>query len=282
MRQGPNGRRPRGRPNRKQHGGPSRPNTFDSAGPEGRVRGNAHQVYEKYVTLARDAMSSGDRIMAEAFFQHAEHYFRIVNASTDPEPADRRPPPRAEGQGRDGNGRDAEGRDAYGRDQGRRPSNGQTGAGREAWAQGPEAATSGPPQSAAPDPRAEAANGGAKEERTETRRKAAPQTSQAPQTRSRDEDREGLDRVLGNEKPAPRRRPRRAPARAQQENADAPAAARPRQAETEQPYPAAQPLPEHRDDGEADAKQVQAGAKANGTETAAPGDSKSDSEPVGA
>ena len=89
MRQGPNGRRPRGRPNRKQHGGPPRPNTFDSNGPDGRIRGNAHQVFEKYIALARDALSSGDRVSAETYYQHAEHYFRIVNGSTDPEPDQR-------------------------------------------------------------------------------------------------------------------------------------------------------------------------------------------------
>lgn len=84
MRQGPNARRPRGRPNRKPHGGSPR-GSYDSNGPEGRVRGNAHQVYEKYVGLARDALSAGDRVQAETFFQHAEHYFRILNASTDPQ-----------------------------------------------------------------------------------------------------------------------------------------------------------------------------------------------------
>ena len=92
MRQGSNnGRRPRGRTNRKQHsGGPSRSHTFDSNGPDGRVRGNARQVYEKYLTLARDAQSSGDRIAAEAYFQHAEHYFRILSDSTDPHRPERR------------------------------------------------------------------------------------------------------------------------------------------------------------------------------------------------
>jgi hypothetical protein len=92
MRQGPTGRRPRGRPNRKQHGGPSRPHSFDSNGPEGRVRGNAHQVYEKYIGMAREAMSAGDRVAAETYYQHAEHYFRIINSSTDPQPDDRRQP----------------------------------------------------------------------------------------------------------------------------------------------------------------------------------------------
>ncbi|WP_282604177.1 DUF4167 domain-containing protein [Pelagibius sp. Alg239-R121] len=83
------GRRPRGRTNnRKQHsGGQHRSGTYDSNGPDGRIRGNASQVYEKYVGLARDATSSGDRIAAEAYYQHAEHYYRIVNDSTDPESA---------------------------------------------------------------------------------------------------------------------------------------------------------------------------------------------------
>ena len=92
MRQGSNsGRRPRGRTNRKQHGGgQSRTHTFDSNGPDGRVRGNARQVYEKYLTLARDASSAGDRIAAEAYYQHAEHYYRILSDSTDPQPGGRR------------------------------------------------------------------------------------------------------------------------------------------------------------------------------------------------
>ncbi len=86
MRQGPNARRLRGRTNRKHHGGGQRPNSYDSNGPEGRIRGNAHQVFEKYVALARDAVSAGDRISAETHYQHAEHYFRIMNSSTDPRP----------------------------------------------------------------------------------------------------------------------------------------------------------------------------------------------------
>ncbi len=99
MRQGSNGRRPRGRPHRKQHGGSPRHNSFDSNGPDGRVRGNAHQVYEKYVALARDALSSGDRISAETYYQHAEHYYRILNASTDPRPNGQGQPRRQGGNG---------------------------------------------------------------------------------------------------------------------------------------------------------------------------------------
>ena len=58
-----------------------RPNqTYDSNGPDIRIRGNAHQVLEKYLTMARDATSQGDRIAAENYYQHAEHYFRVINS----------------------------------------------------------------------------------------------------------------------------------------------------------------------------------------------------------
>ena len=62
-------------------GGGFNPNrTFDSSGPEIKIRGSASHVYEKYLQLARDANSSGDRVMAENYLQHAEHYFRIMAA----------------------------------------------------------------------------------------------------------------------------------------------------------------------------------------------------------
>ena len=62
---------------------PNRNQTFDSNGPDVRIRGSAHQVHEKYLTLARDASASGDRVLAESYFQHAEHYFRILNAFSE-------------------------------------------------------------------------------------------------------------------------------------------------------------------------------------------------------
>ncbi len=99
MRQGSNGRRPRGRPHRKQHGGAPRHSNFDSNGPEGRVRGNAHQVYEKYIGLARDALSAGDRVSAETYYQHAEHYYRVLNARTDPRPNGEGQPGQQSGNG---------------------------------------------------------------------------------------------------------------------------------------------------------------------------------------
>src|SRR5580658_3256215 len=60
---------------------PHRSQTFDSNGPNVKIRGNAYQVFERYLALAREAQSSGDRIAAEYFFQHAEHYFRVMNAN---------------------------------------------------------------------------------------------------------------------------------------------------------------------------------------------------------
>ncbi|WP_370931587.1 DUF4167 domain-containing protein [Bartonella sp. DGB1] len=55
--------------------------TYESNGPDVKVRGNAQQVAEKYIALARDALSSGDRIMAENYLQHAEHYNRLIFAA---------------------------------------------------------------------------------------------------------------------------------------------------------------------------------------------------------
>ena len=64
------------------NGGGFNPNrTYDSSGPEVKIRGSASHVYEKYLQLARDANSSGDRVMAENYLQHAEHYYRIMAAA---------------------------------------------------------------------------------------------------------------------------------------------------------------------------------------------------------
>jgi hypothetical protein len=60
---------------------PHRVQTFDSNGPNVKIRGNAYQVFERYVALAREAQAAGDRIAAENLYQHAEHYFRIMNAA---------------------------------------------------------------------------------------------------------------------------------------------------------------------------------------------------------
>ena len=73
--------RSRGRGNRKGGGGGGGNNinrVYDSAGPEGKVRGTPQQIIDKYLSLARDAQTSGDRVAAENFLQHAEHYQRIL------------------------------------------------------------------------------------------------------------------------------------------------------------------------------------------------------------
>ena len=54
---------------------------YESNGPDVKIRGNAQHVAEKYTTLARDAQASGDRVMAENYLQHAEHYNRIIMAA---------------------------------------------------------------------------------------------------------------------------------------------------------------------------------------------------------
>lgn len=83
MKQGNNNRRARGRGPRKPHGmgSPNKNQPFDSNGPEVRVRGNAHQVLERYLQLARDAGAAGDRVAAENYLQHADHYYRVLSAA---------------------------------------------------------------------------------------------------------------------------------------------------------------------------------------------------------
>ncbi|MBZ7922978.1 DUF4167 domain-containing protein [Ensifer adhaerens] len=55
--------------------------TYDSSGPDVKIRGTAQHIAEKYSALARDAQSSGDRVIAENYLQHAEHYNRIIAAA---------------------------------------------------------------------------------------------------------------------------------------------------------------------------------------------------------
>jgi hypothetical protein len=78
MRPGQN-KRMRGRNNRKGPNPLTR--TYESNGPDVKIRGTAHHVAEKYLQLARDAQSSGDPVMAESYLQHAEHYFRLIAAA---------------------------------------------------------------------------------------------------------------------------------------------------------------------------------------------------------
>ncbi|MBV6657821.1 MAG: DUF4167 domain-containing protein [Devosiaceae bacterium] len=78
MRPGQSNKRSRGR-GRKGPSPLSR--SYESNGPEVKIRGTAQHIADKYINLARDAQSSGDTVQAEAFYQHAEHYYRIVAAA---------------------------------------------------------------------------------------------------------------------------------------------------------------------------------------------------------
>ena len=95
MRQGQQHRRGRGRQNNgghnsSQHNQSNNNNnrkgqnplarSYESNGPDVKIRGNPAHIAEKYTTLARDAHSSGDSVLAEAYLQYAEHYNRIIMA----------------------------------------------------------------------------------------------------------------------------------------------------------------------------------------------------------
>ena len=75
--------RSRGKSNRNRHqtggGGNVVNRVFDSSGPEGKVRGTPQQIIDKYNQLARDAHLGNDRVAAENFQQHAEHYLRLLS-----------------------------------------------------------------------------------------------------------------------------------------------------------------------------------------------------------
>lgn len=70
--------RSRNKSNRQRSLGNIVNRVFDSSGPEGKVRGTPQQIIEKYLTLARDAQLSNDRVAEQSFFQHAEHYTRML------------------------------------------------------------------------------------------------------------------------------------------------------------------------------------------------------------
>lgn len=85
MRHGASGRRGRNRGGNggggnRNRGGNVRAQVFDSNGPDVRIRGTAYQIQEKYAALAKDAASVGDRVLAESYLQHAEHYQRLINS----------------------------------------------------------------------------------------------------------------------------------------------------------------------------------------------------------
>lgn len=92
QRQNHNNKRNRGRNNRRsgggggQHGGGGNSinRVYESNGPDVKVRGTAQTIAEKYMQLGRDAHSSGDNVMAESYYQFAEHYFRVLQSMQPP------------------------------------------------------------------------------------------------------------------------------------------------------------------------------------------------------
>jgi hypothetical protein len=97
---------------------------FESAGPDGKVRGTPQQIIDKYQALARDAQLAGDRVAAESFLQHAEHYSRMLGeaqaAQNEARPAFERDDERRDDDGR----RDEPRRDEVRRDDPRREDRG--------------------------------------------------------------------------------------------------------------------------------------------------------------
>ena len=87
MRQPQNAKRGRGRGRRgngnAQPNVPNRNTSYESNGPDVKLRGNAQQLNEKYLALAHDAAAAGERITAEAYTQFADHYFRLHQAAVD-------------------------------------------------------------------------------------------------------------------------------------------------------------------------------------------------------
>jgi Domain of unknown function (DUF4167) len=103
MRNGQNNKRMRNRnnnnnnnnSNNNRRGQNPMTRVFESNGPDIKIRGTASHVAEKYVQLARDARSSGDPVAAENYYQHAEHYFRLIAAAQE-QMRQSQPQPRAD------------------------------------------------------------------------------------------------------------------------------------------------------------------------------------------
>ena len=104
MRQPQNAKRGRGRGrrgnNNAQPNVPNRNTSYESNGPDVKLRGNAQQLNEKYMALAHDAAAAGERITAEAYTQFADHYYRLHQAAIDA--AEERKAQHAERQSRSG------------------------------------------------------------------------------------------------------------------------------------------------------------------------------------
>src|SRR5450755_3071003 len=85
MRNGQKRMRGRNNNNNNPHRKSQNPLTrvYESNGPDVKIRGTASHIAEKYIQLARDSQSSGDPVAAENYYQHAEHYFRMIAAAQE-------------------------------------------------------------------------------------------------------------------------------------------------------------------------------------------------------
>jgi hypothetical protein len=90
---------------------------FDSSGPEGKVRGTPQQIIDKYNQLARDAQLGNDRVAAENFQQHAEHYLRLLGEAQREQEARREQQQAQQGGGQKGDQRGDQRGDQQGGDQ---------------------------------------------------------------------------------------------------------------------------------------------------------------------
>lgn len=126
MRNGQNKQRMRNRNNnnnQNRRGQNPMTRVFESNGPDIKIRGTASHIAEKYLQLARDARSSGDPVAAENYYQHAEHYFRLIAAAQEQfrqsQPQQQQQPmQRPDGDSLDDNGDDADGYSSFGAEPG--------------------------------------------------------------------------------------------------------------------------------------------------------------------
>src|SRR5579871_2436008 len=130
MRNGQNNKRMRNRNNNNNNNNRRGQNpmtrVYESNGPEIKIRGTASHIAEKYLQLARDAQGSGDPVSAENYYQHAEHYFRIIAAAQEQfrqnQPQHQQPPQqRTDNDMRDENADEVDGEFAGFSDQGGQP-----------------------------------------------------------------------------------------------------------------------------------------------------------------
>ncbi|WP_166301345.1 DUF4167 domain-containing protein [Bradyrhizobium sp. 2S1] len=124
MRNGQNNKRMRNRNNNNNNNNNRRgqnplTRVYESNGPDIKIRGTASHVAEKYVQLARDARSSGDPVAAENYYQHAEHYYRIIAAAQEQfRQNQQQPRPDAEPIATDDSDDDSDGYSSFGQEPG--------------------------------------------------------------------------------------------------------------------------------------------------------------------